>query len=197
MAKMQAVVDKWKRKIWFTILAPKAFDLREIGETPAVKDVNLINRVILVNLGQITGQKNFKHISMRFKVNSIKGTNAYTDIDGHVINPGYIHRLVSRRKSKIFGTLNVETADKKKLRVSALTLTGIKVEKGKESEVRKLMLEAVKEKAKHSDYDKFVQEMIFGNLASDIFKKVKDIAPIKRIEITKSKILNASKKESD
>ncbi|PIU21197.1 MAG: 30S ribosomal protein S3ae [Candidatus Diapherotrites archaeon CG08_land_8_20_14_0_20_34_12] len=197
MAKMQAVVDKWKRKIWFTILAPKSFDLREIGETPAVKDVNLINRVILINLGMITGQKNFKHIIMLFKVNSVKGTNAYTDIEGHKINPGYIHRLVSRRKSKISDTLTVETADNKKVKVSALTLTGVKVERNKETRIRKLMKEAIIEKAKHCAYDNFVQEMVFGNLASDIFKKVKDLAPIKRIEITKSKILTSNKKESD
>ena len=195
MAKMQAVVDKWKRKIWFTILAPKAFDLREIGETPAVKDVNLINRTIVANLGQLTGQKNFKHISMIFKVNSVKGTNAYTEIDCHEINPGYIHRLVSRRKSKIADTSIVNTADDKKLKISSITLTGVKVERKKEAKLRKLMVETIREKAKQSAYDKLLQEMIFGNISAEIFKKVKDIAPIKRIEITKSKII-AAKKES-
>ena len=39
-------VDKWKKKTWFTIIAPKEFDRKEIGTTVSEKPQSVMGRVI-------------------------------------------------------------------------------------------------------------------------------------------------------
>ena len=44
--KRKKTVDKWKKKKWFKIIAPKQFNEVVLGETPAEKETQVINRVV-------------------------------------------------------------------------------------------------------------------------------------------------------
>jgi small subunit ribosomal protein S3Ae len=55
--------------------------------------------------------------------------------------------------------------------------------------VRSGMRDVVEGRAAERTFDQFVQEVVLGKLASDIYKVVKKICPVKRVEVRKTKVL--------
>jgi len=57
--KKSKTTDKWKKKAWYTIIAPEEFERRELGETIAEKPETLIGRLITVQQENLqTSQRN-------------------------------------------------------------------------------------------------------------------------------------------
>ena len=182
-------VDKWKRKKWFKIFAPKDFDKKEIGETPAEKEKHVLGRTILVNLGILTGERQKRHITLTFKINDLKGQQAFTEIVKHEISGSYLNRMVRRKMSKIEAVQTVTTKDGKKIKVKTIALSQKKLNRKQETVIRKEIIARIDKSAKKRDFAPLFQLIVFGVLASKIFKELKTIAPLKRVEIVKSAVL--------
>jgi small subunit ribosomal protein S3Ae len=71
--------------------------------------------------------------------------------------------------------------------VSALTLSRIRT--SQEKIIRNMMDKIVKEKAAALTLDQFVQEMVLGKIASDIYNKAKKVAPLRHVGVRKSKLV--------
>jgi small subunit ribosomal protein S3Ae len=52
----------------------------------------------------------------------------------------------------------------------------------------------VKEKAAALSLDQFVQEMVLGKIASDIYNEAKKVAPLRHVGIRKSKLVSSPAK---
>ena len=63
--------DKWKKKSWYTVVAPEEFERREIGETVAEKPEMIIGRIINISGRDLANQPKKQHISILFKVNDV------------------------------------------------------------------------------------------------------------------------------
>ena len=181
--------DKWKKKKWFTIFAPKLFDQKEIGETVAEKPETLENRVITVNARELTGNPKKQQVNLFFKVFNVQGLKAYTKLVGHEINPNFLKRIIRRRTSKMETSQIVNLRDNQKARVKTIVISFKKLPKIKETAVRKIMIEKIAYASKKKDFDDFVNEMIFGNIAGKIQNETKKIGIIKRVEVVKTKLI--------
>ena len=182
-------VDKWKRKQWFKVLASPEFDKREIAETPAEKDKNVVGRTLVANLGELTGERQKRHIIIKFKVKNVSGQQAFTEIVQHAINPSYINRMVRRRSSKIEAVQTLTTKDGKKLKIKTIALSQKKLDKRQEMAIRKEIVESIKRGCSKKDFSALIQLIVFGIMASKLFKDLKKIAPLKRVEIVKTVVL--------
>ncbi|MBI2598211.1 MAG: hypothetical protein HYW50_03375 [Candidatus Diapherotrites archaeon] len=78
-------VDKWKKKTWFTIIAPKEFAGKEIGTTVAEKPENLLGRTIWVSVRDLAAQARKQHVTIIFKIFDVKGNKAFAKAAGHFI----------------------------------------------------------------------------------------------------------------
>jgi len=181
--------DKWKKKKWFTIFAPKLFDQKEIAETVAEKPETLKGRVINYNARELTGNPKKNHITLFFKVFDVQGLKVYTKLIGHEINPGFLKRLVRRRISKMETNQIVNLKGNQKARVKTVVVSGKKLTRIKETAVRKIMLEKIEYSAKKRDFDDFVNEMVFGNISIKIQNEAKKVGLIKRVEVVKTKLI--------
>src|SRR3989338_6130015 len=103
-------VDKWKKKIWYTLYAPAYFDNKPLGETIAEKPEQVSNRTIVVSGRDLNPAKK-TNASLRFKVKEVQGNKAYTETMGHEVAEGFVRRLVRRRGSKIECVQDVVTTD--------------------------------------------------------------------------------------
>ncbi len=182
-------VDKWKKKKWFTVFAPEAFDRKELCETVSEKPELLVNRTVSVNAGDLTKQMKLNHIFLRFKVDNVQAQKAYTQIVGHEIKDSYLRKFVRRRSNKVMTVQDIQTSDGKKVHIKAVAITGKRASKPKETAIRKLMAEEIAKANGKKDFNQLVQELIFGNTASRIFKAISKVAAIKRVEITKSALI--------
>lgn len=182
-------IDKWKKKKWYTIVAPKEFDSKEIGETPVEKIKLLEGRIINSNLGDLTAQRQKRHISISFKINKVEGLKAYTTLVGHQTNISYLGRVIRRRSSKIETVQNVTTKDKKTVKIKTVAITARRAKNRQKTAIRHMMVDLVSKAAKKKEYSQFMQEVIFGAVSSKIFNDAKKIFPLKRVEIVKSRII--------
>lgn len=186
------IVDAWKSKTWYTVLAPSMFENKEIGRVPASEDSKLLNRVVEVSLSDLTGDISQSYIFLRFRISDVKGKTAYTKFIGHEISPSYLKTLVRRRRDVIGKVVDVETKDGVKMRVKLQIFTAKRVSSPLKTDLRNITEEETIAKAKELDSQQLAQEIIFGKFSAHLFNKLKKKCPIKRIEIRKTEIAEAA-----
>lgn len=183
------VRDKWRSKAWYMMVAPPYFGNIELGSVPAEEESRLMGRVAEATLYDITGDFSHQNLKMFFQVNAIEGKTARTLFKGHEYSRDYLRSLVRRRTTKIDGLFNLTTKDGYKLRIAVSALTLSRIKTSQEKTIRKIMDKNIKEKAAALSLDQFVQEMVLGKIASDIYNESKLVAPLRHVGIRKSKLI--------
>jgi small subunit ribosomal protein S3Ae len=128
-------------------------------------------------------------LKMFFQINEIDGKTARTLFKGHEYSRDYLRSLVRRRTTKVDGLFNLTTKEGYKLRVAVSALTLSRINTSQEKLIRNMMGKTVNEKAAALTLDQFVQEMVLGKIASDVYNKAKKVAPLRHVGIRKSKLI--------
>jgi small subunit ribosomal protein S3Ae len=156
---------------------------------PAEEPEQLIGRVVEATLYDITSDFSHQYLKMFFQINEIEGKTARTIFKGHEYSRDYLRSLVRRRTTKVDGLFNLITKDGYKMRVSVSALTLSRIRTSQEKIIRSMMEKTVKEKAAALTLDQFVQEMVLGKIASDVYNEAKKVAPLRHVGIRKSKLV--------
>jgi small subunit ribosomal protein S3Ae len=188
-SKTKHVRDKWRGKSWYMVVAPPYFGNVELGTVPAEEQDQLLGRVVEATLYDITGDFSHQYLKMLFQVNEIDGKTARTLFRGHEYSRDYLRSLVRRRTTKVDGLFNLTTKDGYKMRVAVSALTLSRIRTSQEKIIRKIMERTIKEKAATLNLDGFVQEVVLGKIASDIYNESKKVAPLRHVGIRKSKLI--------
>ncbi|MEM0313748.1 MAG: 30S ribosomal protein S3ae [Candidatus Bathyarchaeia archaeon] len=181
--------DKWRSKAWYTVLAPPYFGNVELGSVPSEDTEKLIGRVIEVTLYDITGDFTHQYMKLFFQIVRIDGKTAYTMFKGHEYSRDYLRSLVRRRTTKIEGIFNTAVKDGYRFRLSIVAFTLSRIKTSQERIIRKIMEKIIAEKSAALTMDQFVQEMVLGKIASDIYNEAKKIVPLRHVGVRKSKLL--------
>jgi small subunit ribosomal protein S3Ae len=171
------------------VVAPPFFGNVELGTLPAEEQEQLIGRVVEATLYDITGDFSHQYLKMFFQINRMEGKTAHTLFKGHEYSRDYLRSLVRRRTTKVDGLFNLTTKDGYKLRVSVSALTLSRIRTSQEKIIRRMMTKTINEKAAALTLDQFVQEMVLGKIASDIYNEAKKVAPLRHVGIRKSKLV--------
>jgi len=171
------------------VVAPSFFGNVELGTLPAEEPEQLIGRVVEATLYDITSDFSHQYLKMFFQINEIEGKTALTLFKGHEYSRDYLRSLVRRRTTKVDGLFNLTTKDGYKLRVAVSALTLSRIKTSQEKVIRNMMEETITEKAAALTLDQFVQEMVLGKIASDVYNKAKKVAPLRHVGIRKSKLV--------
>jgi len=188
-SKTKHVRDKWRGKGWYMVIAPSFFGNIELGSIPAEEPEKLIGRVVEATLYDITGDFSHHYLKMFFQVNEIDAKTAKTLFKGHEYSRDYLRSLVRRRTTKVDSLINLTTKDGYKLRIAVSALTLSRIKTSQEKIIRKIMDKTIHEKADALSLDQFVQEMVLGKIASDIYNQAKEVAPLRHVGIRKSKLI--------
>jgi small subunit ribosomal protein S3Ae len=188
-AAARKIKDRWRAKNWYRVLAPAMFESVQIGETPADDPAKVKGRIVDVTLQQLTGDFSKMHIKLIFKIDDIKGSDAFSNFVGHSLTSDYIRRLTRRKRSKTDGVFDVDTKDGFKVRVKPMAVTENRIQTSQQHAIRMIMRNVIKDYAKGKLISEFIRDMIAGDISSLIFKASKPIYPIKRVEIRRSEIL--------
>ena len=188
-SKTKHVRDKWRGKSWYMVIAPPFFGNIELGSVPAEEQEQLIGRVVEATLYDITGDFSHQYLKMFFQINEMDGKTARTLFKGHEYSRDYLRSLVRRRTTKVDGLFNLTTKEGYKLRVSVSALTLSRIKTSQEKIIRNIMDKIINEKAAALTLDQFVQEMVLGKIASDIYNVAKRVAPLRHVGIRKSKLV--------
>jgi small subunit ribosomal protein S3Ae len=196
-SKAKHIRDKWRSKSWYNVVAPSFFGNIDLGAVPAETADRLIGRVVEATLYDITGDFSHHYLKMFFQISAMDGKTAKTLFKGHEYSRDFLRSLVRRRTTKVDGLFNLTTKDGFKLRIAVSALTLSRIKTSQEKFIRNIMIRIIKEKASALTMDQFVQEMVLGKIASDIYNESKQIAPLRHVGIRKSKLVVAPANASE
>lgn len=193
--KKAKVIDKWKLKQWYTVLAPQIFDGREIAEIISSDEDNMKDRIIRVSLADVTGQPSQSAIftALKFRVTEVKGKNAHTKLIGHELSASYVLTLSRRNRSLIKVIKDIKTVDEQNVRLKILAISGSELSQNTKKNIHHAIHEEVNKIVGEQNFDQLMQDVVFGRLASKIFNRLKQITAMRRVEIRKSEIIEGQK----
>lgn len=194
MAKRKQIgrrVEGWKAKNWYQVFAPEYFEKVPIGQTISADAGLVTGRVIRTTLGEMTNDFSKQHVKMKFKVSAVTGDAGYTEFMGHEMTRDYLRAMVKRRTSRIDCPVLVTTKDGKKVRLTITCFTLSRANLSQAHAIRKTLAETVAAKAKETNFDALARDIVLGETSRDLFKAVKTIYPVRRVEIIKSKVEEA------
>jgi len=183
------VRDKWRGKDWYSIVSPSYFGGTELGSVPSDDPSKLVGRVIDATLYDLTNDFAHQYMKMYFQVSDVEGKTARTVFKGHEYSRDYLRSLVRRRTTRVDIVLNITTKDCYKLRLAVSAFTLARIRTTQEKAIRAIMKKTVEEKAGALTFDQFVQEVVLGKIASDIYNEAKKVAPLRHVGIRKSRLL--------
>ena len=182
------IKDKWRDKKWYKVVSPPYFGGVELGAIPADDPSKLVGRIVDGTLYDITNDFAHQYLKMYFRVEGVEGKTARTVFKGHEYSRDFLRSLVRRRTTRVDGIFNLSTKDDYGLTLSVSVFTLSRIKTSQEQEIRTIMRKIVKEKATSLTFDQFVQELVLGKIASDIYNDAKKISPLRHVGVRKSKL---------
>ena len=180
--------DKWRDKKWYKVVSPPYFGGVELGAIPADDPAKLVGRIVDGTLYDITNDFAHQYLKLYFRVEDVEGKTARTVFKGHEYSRDYLRSLVRRRTTRVDGIFNVATKDNYGLMLAVSVFTLSRIKTSQEHEIRAIMNNIIKEKASALTFDQFVQELVLGKIASDIYNEAKKISPLRHVGVRKSKL---------
>lgn len=193
--KKTRVVDKWKAKTWYSVVTPEMFQSKEIAEVVSAEEKNVINRMVRASLVEVLGNasQNAMFTILKFRITEIRGKTANTRLIGYDILPTYLKSLVRRNKSLIQLSLPVTTKEDMKVYIKIICITGSKVSQNTKKNLRNAALEEIKKNGEGMPYDQLMQDVIYGRFTSKLFNRLKQITPLRRVEVRKTELVEIFK----
>lgn len=180
--------DKWKKKSFYSILSPKIFGEKVVGETPALKKENLIGRTIYVSLNDLTGDVKHFQTKIKLRIKEVDGQNARTEYIGQEILMDKILRIVRKWSSKI-EFINDIPLKNKKFRIKTLIVTRRRVNTTLKNTIRRESSSIIKDYFKDKPKDQIITDINNGNIQRIVINKINKIYPLKEVEIRKTEVL--------
>jgi len=191
------VIDKWKTKKWFNVLAPASFEHKVIGEVISSDEKNLINRIVKTSLFELGVGGASSQIAMFtnlfFRINEVNGSNANTKIIGHEITPSLIKTFARRGKTLIHEVAKIKTKDGETVKIKAIVVTASKVSENTRRNIRNGLMDEIKKISEDKTFDELMQDIIYGRFSAKLFNRLKQITKIKRVEVRKTERLELFK----
>ncbi|MDD5417803.1 MAG: hypothetical protein PHW96_02845 [Candidatus Nanoarchaeia archaeon] len=179
-----------KKKNWYTILSPKEYGETEVGKTLSKDDKSIINRIVEVTADELVkkGSKDQK-VKVKLRVESIKETKAHTHVQELKLSDSYLSRLVKKKSGKIDAVMTLRTQDDKKIKLKVLLLTKSKLPRTKKALIKKMLEENSSNVVSDYKYAQLVYETILGKIQKAVKKDLHKIAVIRKVLITKVRLL--------
>ena len=180
--------DKWRDKKWYNVISPPYFGGVDLGAIPADDPSKLLGRIVDGTLYDITNDFAHQYLKLYFRIENVEGKTAQTVFKGHEYSRDFLRSLVRRRTTRVDGIFNIVTKDGYGLTLGASVFTLSRIKTSQEQVIRDIMSKIIKEKSSTLTFDQFVQELVLGKIASDIYNESKKISPLRHVGVRKSKL---------
>ncbi|HZD44385.1 MAG TPA: 30S ribosomal protein S3ae [Methanomicrobiales archaeon] len=191
MAKKKQVgrkVEGWKAKNWYKVYVPEIFGRTYIGDTISSDAATVVGRVMGTTLGEIVQDYARQNVKLKIKITNVAGDAAYTDFIGHELTRDYLRSIVKRRMSRIDLIIPITTKDGKRVQLTTTCFTLSRANSSQVHSIRDTMTNYLITHAGENDFNTIVKEIVSGDLAKELHKSIKEIYPIRRVEIIKSEV---------
>lgn len=179
-----------KKPKWYTIISPKVFGGREVGETISDDPKKVIGRAISVNAKELTGDFKKSHIVIKLLIDKITDGKAYTSIKGYNVSRSYVQRFVRKGMSLIKIIHELTTNDGQKVRVNLMATANGKIQTTKKTLIRKRLKLELEKIMSNMTLDNNVFISTTNKIQRRIVQSLKKVHPLRFVEIKKIKLIN-------
>ena len=181
----------FKDKEWYTVIAPKSFNFKPIGEIIGMEN-NITGRTIETLLYDFSNRYEDISLKLKFKIVQVnqEAKQAQSVFLGHSYTNDYVRSLIGRGSSKIQTIINLSTKDDYVYRLTIICTTINRARSSQQIIIRKIMREILKEFAKTLNHEKFITGMIYSEFTNQIVRIAKTIYPLSNCSIIKCKLVN-------
>ena len=188
MVEVKKKTTKARKKIWFQIVAPKFFKEDVLGETTAYEQKDLIGKILKINLMALSNDIKKQNINITFKITSVQGNNALTEIIGYEIIPASVRRFAGKSKKRIDMSFVCEIQNKINVRIKPILLIKITTKGSVTSILRSETVKFLGSNVKKMTYEELINSIITRKLQSSLRDALKKIYPVRVCEIRKLSI---------
>jgi len=181
----------FKDKEWYTVISPKSFNFKPIGEIIGMEN-NLNGRTIETLLYDFTNRYDDISLKLKFKVVQVnkEAKQVQSMFLGHAYTNDYVRSLIGRGSSKIQTIINLTTKDNYVYRITIICTTISRARSSQQIVIRKIMREILKEFSKTLNHEKFITGMIHKEFTNQIVRVAKTIYPLSNCSIIKCKLVS-------
>jgi len=184
-------VEGWKAKSWYKVFAPEVLGKTYIGDTIANDPENVVGRVMQTTLGEIINDYARQNVKMKFRIANVAGDSAYTEFVGHEVARDYLRSMIKRRTSRIDSHVPITTKDGKRVDLTVTCFTLTRANLSQAHEIRSIISSMVSKMGSEADMNGIINGIVNGDFSREVFKAVKPVFPVRRVEIIKSKLTTA------
>jgi len=195
--KASKTIDKWKRKKWHVLVAPKMFREVVIGESITDDPSLLIGKTITQNLMTLTNDLRKKDCEVTFKVVDYKEQAGITEIIKFEILPSAIKRRVRRARDRLDDSFLAKTQDDKLVRVKPFIVTISNTKSSIQRDLRAGMRRFLVAYINSTTFETAMTDIISSKLQKDMHEKLRKVYPLKFCEIRKLEIAPETRKNKN
>jgi len=184
-------VEGWKAKSWYKVFAPEVLGKTYIGDTIANDPESVVGRILQTTLGEIINDYARQNVKMKFKIANVAGDSAYTEFVGHEITRDYLRSMIKRRTSRIDCHVPVTTKDGKRVDLTVTCFTLTRANLSQAHEIRSIISSMISKLGSEADMNGIISGIVNGDFSREVFKAVKPVFPVRRVEVIKSKLTTA------
>ncbi|MFH1212285.1 MAG: hypothetical protein V1659_05165 [Candidatus Woesearchaeota archaeon] len=175
---------KLKKKRWYPIIAPKLFSERILGESYLVESSELKDKVLDLNLMNVTGDPKKQAINARFKVVKVLDAKGLTDLEALHILPASLRRVIRRGKDKINSSFLAITSDKRIVRIKPILITNSKTHNPVKTALRKQVKDLFIKEVYNLTLEDLFKVILTQELQRSIRANLSKTYPVKNFELS-------------
>jgi small subunit ribosomal protein S3Ae len=187
--KKKPVVLKKKKKKWASIIAPKEFGGKEIGESLIIDPQDLKGRKVILSLSNLGRGRN-SSIKIIFQVADIVEGNGICEPIGYYVLPGFARRIVKKGKTKIYGSFKLRTKNNVNVVLKMALVTRTKIPRGIKRSMREELIGFIREEMKKNTFNNVLNSIVEYKLQKKIKESMKKVYPVASLEILKFNKIN-------
>ncbi|MAG48359.1 hypothetical protein CMO95_03410 [Candidatus Woesearchaeota archaeon] len=190
MVKKQTTKLKLRKgkKRWFPVMSPKIYGEKEITKITSYDPESLVNRQIKLTLKALTNSGRDSNVSIKLKINKVKGDTAYTENIGIETSDSQIYRFSRRKSTRILNIFNVSDKNDNKIKLKTVILANENITRAKQNELRVYAESLIKKKISKSDYTEIFTSDFIKKISIGIKKELKPIYPVNDAIIWKANL---------
>jgi small subunit ribosomal protein S3Ae len=187
-APSKKVVDSWKAKKWYVVIAPNFLNNMEAAEVPAESEETLVNRIIELPLKDITRDLSHMYTTVRLRVSEVVGRKAYAKYIGHSVAKEYMRTLARRKRDLVDIVMPVVSKDGVEFRIKVLVVSANPISGRQKHAVRMLVEEELKKKTASTEFGPFILDVLYNRTSEALHKALVKILPVRRVEVWKTQL---------
>jgi len=186
---------KVKKKVWYKIISPTIFGNREVGESYLQSPESGLNRVMKVNLKDLSGNIRDQNVYITLKINKVEGTQLKTIVTGYEITASHVRRMIRKRNTRVDDYFVVKTKSGREVIVKPLLMALGKIQKQVGTTLRKQFKEFITEELSKTSFANFIAQVVSARVQVAAKKKLNKVYPIREVSLRVIKLKGESNEE--